>query len=391
MSLRTVEVAPEQLLTAASQVPGFPYQQRPSFGVARAPWEPLFVGWYADPPRQLGAAPADEPTPVAVAMVLLRRLPRTKWSLAYLPEGPYHAWLGTPAGPRALADLLPPLVDLLRDRGCVGIKIGPRLVRRRWSAGTVRAAVAGGRAQRLRDVEPDRVDADVESLAPALASLGWTPYEAPAAGFGGTMQPRYGMELRLADGDPSAVIASMSSLWRRNIARSQRMGVTTTFGDRADLSQFHRMLCATADREGFTPRPLSYFEAMWDAMQTLDPGRLKLHLTAHEGRVCAASLTVTAGGRTSYIYGGSSEEGRSARASNANYQHMVAHACAEGSQILDLRGISDGLSATDPHLGLLRFKLGTGADVVEYLGEWDIPVRPMLARVVQRVLERRQR
>ena len=40
--------------------------------------------------------------------------------------------------------------------------------------------------------------------------------------------------------------------------------------------------------------------------------------------------------------------------------------------------ITEGLEADDPHLGLIQFKVGTGGQAVEYLGEWDLPLNPLL-------------
>ena len=49
-----------------------------------------------------------------------------------------------------------------------------------------------------------------------------------------------------------------------------------------------------------------------------------------------------------------------------------------GADVYDLRGITDTLDAADPHIGLIQFKVGTGGQAVEYVGEWDFPInRPL--------------
>jgi vancomycin resistance protein VanK len=35
---------------------------------------------------------------------------------------------------------------------------------------------------------------------------------------------------------------------------------------------------------------------------------------------------------------------------------------------------------TTPHVGLIQFKVGTGGQAVRYVGEWDLPLRPMVCR-----------
>ncbi|NYI70972.1 lipid II:glycine glycyltransferase (peptidoglycan interpeptide bridge formation enzyme) [Naumannella cuiyingiana] len=36
------------------------------------------------------------------------------------------------------------------------------------------------------------------------------------------------------------------------------------------------------------------------------------------------------------------------------------------------------VAGDDPHLGLIQFKVGTGGEAVEYPGEWDLPINPIL-------------
>jgi lipid II:glycine glycyltransferase (peptidoglycan interpeptide bridge formation enzyme) len=59
---------------------------------------------------------------------------------------------------------------------------------------------------------------------------------------------------------------------------------------------------------------------------------------------------------------------------------MMRDALAAGATVYDLRGITDTLDPDDPHVGLIQFKVGTGGEAVEYLGEWDLPLnRPLYA------------
>ena len=51
--------------------------------------------------------------------------------------------------------------------------------------------------------------------------------------------------------------------------------------------------------------------------------------------------------------------------------------------------ITDTVSADDPHAGLLQFKLGTGGQAVEYLGEWDLPLKRGLYAAFMTWMKRR--
>ena len=57
---------------------------------------------------------------------------------------------------------------------------------------------------------------------------------------------------------------------------------------------------------------------------------------------------------------------------------MMRDALAAGADVYDMRGITDTLEGADPHAGLIQFKVGTGGEAVEYLGEWDLPIKRAL-------------
>jgi lipid II:glycine glycyltransferase (peptidoglycan interpeptide bridge formation enzyme) len=68
---------------------------------------------------------------------------------------------------------------------------------------------------------------------------------------------------------------------------------------------------------------------------------------------------------------------------------MMRHALAVGADVYDLRGITDTLDEDDEHVGLIRFKVGTGGEAVEYAGEWDLPVNRVLYKAFSAYMARR--
>jgi lipid II:glycine glycyltransferase (peptidoglycan interpeptide bridge formation enzyme) len=76
--------------------------------------------------------------------------------------------------------------------------------------------------------------------------------------------------------------------------------------------------------------------------------------------------------------------------SNALQWRMICDARERGAAVYDLRGITDTLEDGDPLLGLLRFKVGTGGEAVEYLGEWEFPVNRALHKAFQLYLATRR-
>jgi lipid II:glycine glycyltransferase (peptidoglycan interpeptide bridge formation enzyme) len=364
------------------------FLQTPAWAQVKAEWGNERVGWY-DGERLVGAG-----------LVLLRQIPRVRRYLAYLPEGPVVDWSAYDPG-----DVLTPLLSTLRRRGAFTVKIGPQLVTRRWSAETVKAALAatGGQEgpaagagsrrrpagpRRLGDLPPDATDATAVALGARMRDLGWRQDAPAGAGFG-DFQPRYVFQLPLAGRTDADLLAGFNQLWRRNIRKADKDGVQVVQGTADDLPAFHRLYVETASRDGFAPRPLAYFQRMFRAMTAEDPDRLRLYLASRGEDLLAATTWVRVGGHVWYSYGASSTAGREHRGSNAVQWRMVTDAVAAGASVYDLRGISDTLAPDDHLVGLVQFKLGTGGEAVEYLGEWDYPLSPVLHKAFQLYLARR--
>jgi len=181
----------------------------------------------------------------------------------------------------------------------------------------------------------------------------------------------------------------MNQLWRRNIKKAAKEGVTVRTGDRDDLAAFHTLYAETAERDHFTPRPLAYFQTMWDALTAETTDRMRLYLAEHDGDLVAATTLVRVGGHAWYSYGASSTAKRDVRGSNAVQWQMMRDARTAGATVYDLRGITDTLDESDPHVGLVTFKVGTGGEAVEYAGEWDLPLSRALYAAFALYLRRR--
>jgi vancomycin resistance protein VanK len=215
-------------------------------------------------------------------------------------------------------------------------------------------------------------------------------------------QPQYNFMIPLAGVDDTGarvqrteedVLKGMNQQWRRNIKKAGKEGVEITSVDGPDagdeLKAFHDLYVHTAGRDHFTPRPLSYFTTMLGALGAEEPDRIRLHLAHHEGDLVAATIAIRVGAHAWYSYGASSTEKRDVRGSNGVQWAMIREALAAGADVYDLRGITDTLDADDPHVGLIQFKVGTGGEAVEYVGEWDLPLNRPLYKAFELYLKRR--
>jgi vancomycin resistance protein VanK len=129
---------------------------------------------------------------------------------------------------------------------------------------------------------------------------------------------------------------------------------------------------------------------MFAAMSAEEPERIRLYLARHQGDLVAATILVRVGAHAWYSYGASSTEKREVRGSNACQWAMIRDSLAAGCDVYNLRGITPTLDADDPHVGLIQFKVGTGGQAVRYVGEWDLPLRPMVYRAFDLYMRRRE-
>ena len=369
LTVRTITAA--EHVAYNNTLPALSFLQTPAWAAVKSEWRPESLGWYDESGQQVGAG-----------LVLYRQLPKVKRYLAYLPEGPVIDWAAPDIGA-----WLTPLAKHLRRAGAFGVRIGTPVVVRRWGPETIKAAIADPQVTRLSLAPPDSVNSAATRLRNQLRTLGWRPpqdEEGFAAG-----QPRFVFQLPLEGRTEAQLLAGMNQLWRRNIKRAAKVGVTVERGGIADLPEFHALYIETATRDRFTPRPLRYFQTMFQALLAEDPDRIRLYVARHEGDLVAATTWVRVGRHAWYSYGASSNHKREVRGSNAIQWQMIRDALAAGAEVYDLRGITEGLQADDPHLGLIQFKVGTGGEAVEYLGEWDLPLNALLYKAFDFYLKHR--
>ncbi|MBQ1162914.1 peptidoglycan bridge formation glycyltransferase FemA/FemB family protein [Streptomyces sp. A73] len=351
--------------------PAVSFLQTPAWASVKSEWRSESLGWFDDRDQLVGAG-----------LVLYRRLPGFKTSLAYLPEGPVIDWASDD-----LAGRLDPLVDHLKRSGAFAIRIGTTAVARTWSAATIKAAIADPEITRLSDVPPDTLNDAATRAHIQLRRLGWRPPKEEEGFSAG--QPRWVFQVPLAGKDEEQLLRGMNQLWRRNIKKAAKAGVIVTQGSVEDLPDFYRIYLETAKRDHFTPRPFSYFPVMFEALLAEDKDRIRLYLAHHEGDLVAATIWVRVGEHAWYSYGASATAKRAVRGSNAVQWKMITDALAAGCTVYNLRGITDTVDGNDPHLGLIQFKVGTGGEAVEYLGEWDLPLNRLLYKAFDVYMSRR--
>ena len=375
--LTVAAISAEEHLAYVEQQRSASFLQTPAWAAVKSEWRAESIGW-----RDAAG------TLVGAGLVLHRPVPRLKrFTLAYLPEGPLIDW--PDAVDTGLGRWLDPMAAYLKQAGAFGIRMGVPVVTRRWTAAQVKEGLADPAVRSLRDVATE-LDPVGRRVHEHLAAHGWRDQHVDD-GFG-SGQPQYTFAVPLAGRDEEDVLRGMNQLWRRNIKKAAKSDVVVTAtdgSDSADLERFHSLYVETAARDHFTPRPLAYFRQMFDAMRAESPDRVRLFLATHEGDLVAATIYVRVGTHTWYLYGASSTAKRDVRGSNAVQWAMLREALSTGADVYDLRGITSTLDSEDSHAGLIQFKVGTGGEAVETVGEWDLALNTPLYKAFDLYMRRR--
>jgi lipid II:glycine glycyltransferase (peptidoglycan interpeptide bridge formation enzyme) len=374
MSLLLREINKETHVEFLKNYQTFSFLQLPCWAEVKSGWRAKSVGWF------------DERKLVSVGLILIRNIPKTKWSLFYLPEGPVL----DPNYSRNVVDWLTPLRDFAKSAGAFNLKLGPQITISTWDASTIKNAISDNVYKKLKDVDPDRMNPFGNEIGTKLRNLGGKQIETDGEGFG-DVQPRFVFTIDVAGKTDEELLVSFSQEWRRNIKKAEKSEVKVRRASLNDLETFHKLYVETAVRDKFTPRPLNYFKQMWESLNenSNELAEMRLYLAEQENICHAACLWVRVGKHVWYTYGASSTSGRELRPSNAIQWQMMKDARDAGANIYDMRGIAATLNEKSPLFGLLRFKIGTGGKVIQYVGEWDFVFKPFIYKAFRIALARR--
>jgi lipid II:glycine glycyltransferase (peptidoglycan interpeptide bridge formation enzyme) len=212
------------------------------------------------------------------------------------------------------------------------------------------------------------------------AALHRAGFRGARAGGIGAVQPPAVMTLDLRP-DEDTLFARFKPKWRYNVRLAERRGVEVVEAGGDELPTFFALLVETARRDRFPLRGQRYFETQWNALARR--GMVRMWLARYAGRVIAGAMCFVFGARVTYMYGASANAHREVMPNHLVQWTMIRWAKACGAAVYDLRGVSairDGKPVEPSNVGLNRFKEGFGARYVEYVGDLELPLRPVMWR-----------
>lgn len=274
--------------------------------------------------------------------VLLRRIPFTPWKLLYAPRGP----VCDPSDIETLSSITRGIRELAkREHGY------------------------------LFKADPDVLLND-DAFQKSMASLGYRLL--PESWAFERIQPQHLARIDLRGKTEEQVLSDMKQKTRYNIRLAERRGTKIRVCGAEALDDFYKIMLETGRRDGFAVRPRRYFERMMSSLGK----HVRLYMAYYNGEAIAGAIAAQYGNQTWYLYGASSARHREQMPNYLLQWHMICWAIESGCDVYDFRGVSGG-QEEDKVMGLWRFKGGFGAELQSLVGEYELPIKPAVCKLMQ--------
>jgi lipid II:glycine glycyltransferase (peptidoglycan interpeptide bridge formation enzyme) len=182
------------------------------------------------------------------------------------------------------------------------------------------------------------------------------------------------------------LLVEMKPKTRYNIKLAEKKAVRV-FDSREEkyLDKFCELVKVTAQRDGITPHPESYYRQMF---KTIPAENLRLYVAEYKDKIIAANLVVFYGGTATYLHGASDNESRNVMAPYLLQWRQIQDAKAADCTKYDFGGVKTD-DGDKSWAGITKFKTGFSptTEAVEFPGSYDIvidPVRYGLYRLIQK-------
>lgn len=260
----------------------------------------------------------------------IHKIPHTPWNAGYLPKG-------------SMPDKK--MVENLRKIGekenCIFIQLEPNAISN-------------------------------ENLKFKIENLGLKPAAHP-------LFTKYTFVLNLTKSEDE-LLKNMYSKTRYNIkiAQKHKVEIVEDNSDSA-FKQYLKLTKETTKRQKFFAHSENYHRLMWDALKN----RIAhLFLARYRNKVLAAWIVFVYNDTLYYPYGASSSENRETMASNLMMWEVIKWGKSKGLKRFDMWGaLGPDPDKNDPWYGFHRFKEGYGPELVEFVGSYDLVIKPVIYEI----------
>lgn len=180
------------------------------------------------------------------------------------------------------------------------------------------------------------------------------------------------------------LLKAMHQKTRYNIRVAQKHGVEIIEDNSEEaFREYLRLTEETTARQGFYAHTKDYHQQMWNTLKTaqIDKEKLSAHLlmAKYNQKVLAAWILFVFKDTLYYPYGASSSENRETMSSNLMMWEAIKFGKKMGLKKFDMWGaLGTEPDKNDPWYGFHRFKEGYGPKLVEFVGSYDLVIKPSL-------------
>lgn len=349
------------------------------------------TNWYQ---RRIAVSKDDELA--GVGSLLFKKLPKMKYTLCYVSRG-FVCDYNDQALVQALLDAA---IAVAKEEHSYAIKIDPDL-----------------------EYEGN------EDVVERLKTIGFKHSGLVDGMSKDNIQPRQTMVTDIDKSDQD-LLKSFEGQQRTNVRKSMKSGIEFVKGTREDLPMFKILMDETGKRNGFLTRDITYFEAIYDALNP--SGNMELFFTKLEacavrdnigeqlkeadndlerlkkienqekvkgqianveqrmdklkgqlnvankieedypnGLYLSGALLALSGHKSYYLYGASTDEHRNFKPNEKMQYQMMKFARDNGAKTYDFGGVSVDPDEDSEYIGLWRFKKVWGTKVSDKIGEFD--------------------
>jgi lipid II:glycine glycyltransferase (peptidoglycan interpeptide bridge formation enzyme) len=192
------------------------------------------------------------------------------------------------------------------------------------------------------------------------------------------------------DREEDELLASFKSKTRYNIRLAARRGVEVAPVEMTDanIATMYSLMAATGERAGFFLRSERYFRGYWELQAA--SGQAQLFFASWQGQVLAGLFATFLGSHGWYKDGGSIKDHSELMAPHLLQWEVMRWLRQRGVRSYDLVAVPPAAELNDRHplFGLYRFKSGFSEHITEFMGTWDLPLRPRAYQMWERWGER---
>jgi lipid II:glycine glycyltransferase (peptidoglycan interpeptide bridge formation enzyme) len=197
---------------------------------------------------------------------------------------------------------------------------------------------------------------------------------------GKSLFTKYTFQLDISKSEEE-LLKNMHQKTRYNLRLAEKRGVEIIEDDsEVGFEDYWKLMEETTKRQGFFAHGKEYHHKMWQTM--IESGMGHLFKAVYEGKTLTTWMVFVLNGVIYYPYGASSNENREVMASNLMMWEVIRYGKKNNCRMFDMWGsLGPEPDVKDPWYGFHKFKQGYGAELVEFLGSFDLVINQTLYKI----------